>query len=41
MIPADWSQAQPKDPILSQILQDIHNKATRKLKLKQDMDIDL
>ena len=41
MTPTDWSQAQSKDPILTKILEVIHNKTIIKCKLKPDMDFDL
>ena len=41
MTSANWSKAQSKFPILSQILEATHNKTSGKWKLKSDMDFDL
>ena len=41
MIPLEWSQAKAKDPAICQIVEAIHYKTLGKLKIKNDMPLEL
>ena len=41
MTPLEWRQAQSKDPIISQIVEEIKNKTIGKMKIKMGMPSDL